>query len=74
MVQVGSPLSKSLWTEMEIIWVEIGEEFIYVGGPYIIVPEHRQMPRPAQVLSTQAADSSHPGLFTPVRVSVALIN
>ena len=41
-------------------------------GPYVIVPEPRQTPRPALALSSQAADSSHPKLLTPIRVSVAL--
>ena len=49
---------------------------MYVEGPsiYIIVPGPCQTPRPALVLSSQAAVSSHPELFTPVRVSVTLVN
>ena len=45
---------------------------MYVGGPCIIVLERRQTTRPALVFSTQAAGSSHPELFTPLRVSAAL--
>jgi len=71
-IQVGSALSKSLDGDGK--YLGGGWRRIYVGRPYFIVPEHRQTPRPALALSSQAAVSSHPKLLTPVRVSVAFIN
>ena len=50
------------------------EGTVYRGSLYIIVLEPCQTLRPALVLSSQAAVSSHPELFTPVRVSVKLMN
>ena len=69
---MGSALSKCVGGDGK--YLGGGWRRIYVGGPHIIVPEHRQTRRPALVLSSQGAETFHPKLFTPVRVSAALIN